>query len=384
MHDIIITGGMLVDGTGAPCRAADVAVRGGVISAVGDLRGERAEKTLDASGLIVAPGFIDSHAHADTCFLGGSSCASALYQGVTTQISGQCGMSPFPAPAGCTEPWRMESFDAFVRRFEESGYSMAVNQALLVGHGSLRAAVAGYDDRPVSGDELAQMKRLLERDLKDGAWGMSLGLEYSPGFFADGRELAALAEAAARYDGLVPCHMRSEGLAIDEAIDELAAIGRASGAHVHISHLKLDHFSVHGRAKEIWEKLERLRAGGVHITADMYPFTASSTDLTIRCPKWSQEGGAAGVVAALQGPRRQEVVEGIRRHYFSAERAETCLFSDDAGLWPEIVGRTLREVAQELLGTDDYAGAAAQVLLCTQGRAACIFFVMSEDRKSVG
>ena len=379
MQDIIIRGGMVADGTGAPLVRVDVAVCGGAITAVGDLGDAPAGKTLDASGMIVAPGFIDSHAHSDTCFLTDSSCASALYQGVTTQVSGQCGMSPFPLPAGDVYgAWRCGSFDAFVRRFEAGGYQMAVNQAMLVGHGSLRTCVAGYDDRPVTEDELAEMKRLLERDLKAGAWGMSLGLEYSPGFFADRRELAALAAVAAQYDDLVPCHMRSEGLAIDAAIDELADIGRISGAHVHISHLKVDNFRVHGRAPQILAHIEEIRRGGVNITADMYPFTASSTDLTIRCPKWSQEGGAQGVVRALQGKRRQEVVEGIRQHYFSAERAQTCLFSDDHGLWPQIVGRTLREVSEQLLGIDDYAEAAAQVLVRTQGKASCIFFVMSE------
>lgn len=381
MYDIIIAGGKVADGTGAPCFRADVAVSGGVIAAVGDLANERAQKTLDAAGMIVAPGFIDLHAHADTCFLRDSSCASALYQGVTTQVSGQCGMSPFPLPKGekeQTEAGRCGSFDAFVRRFEAEGCQMAVHQAMLVGHGSLRASAAGYEDRPVTRQELAHMKRLLEQDLRDGAWGMSLGLEYAPGFFADQSELASLAQVAAAYDGLVPCHMRSEGLAIDEAIDELIGIGRVSGAHVHVSHLKLDHFRVHGRAKQIWERLEAAKRAGVNVTADMYPFAASSTDLTIRCPKWSQEGGAQGVIRALNGPRRQEVVEGIRSHYFSAERAQTCLFSDDAGFWPEIVGRTLREVSEELLCMDDYAEAAAQVLLRTQGRASCIFFVMSE------
>lgn len=382
MHDIIISGGMIADGTGTPCFGADVAVRDGVITAVGDLRGECARKKLDASGLIVAPGFIDLHAHADTCFEQGGSCASALYQGVTTQVSGQCGMTPFPLTKGEAEQertWSCSSFDTFVRRIETSGRTMAINQAMLTGHGSLRANVAGYEDRPVTDAELSEMKRLLARDLQDGAWGMSLGLEYSPGFFASRYELAALAQVAAQYGGLVPCHMRSEGLEIDAAIDELLDIGRASGAHVHISHLKVDNFRVHGRAPQVWARIEEAKRSGVNITADMYPFTASSTTLTIRCPKWSQEGGAQGVVQALQGSRRQEVIEGIRRHYFSAERADTCLISDDAGLWPQIVGRTLRQVSEELLGTSDYAQAAAQVLERTQGLASCIFFVMDES-----
>ena len=125
--------------------------------------------------------------------------------------------------------------------------------------------------------------------------------------------------------------------------------------------------------------LEKARAEGVNVTADMYPFIASCTSLTIRCPQWSKEGGGSAVVNFLQGPRRQEVIEGIRTHYFNAERAETCLFNSDGGLWPEIVGKTLRYVAEELLHTTDYAEAAAEVLIRTNARAGCIFFVMSED-----
>jgi len=379
MEDIIIRGGTVIDGTGAPGYRADVAVKGGVISAIGDLSQAAAARVLDAGGLAVAPGFIDSHAHSDLSFLQDDSGASKLYQGVTTEISGQCGSSPFPARAeDGDEAWRCASFDGFVKRFEREGRRMAVNQAMLVGHGSLRAAVIGDEDRPATPDEMAQMKSLLRRDLEAGAWGMSLGLEYPPGFFAASAELNELGAVARAFDGLVPCHMRSEGLHIDEAIEELLNVGRASGVHVHVSHLKLDHVSAHGRAPEVWARLERAQRDGVRVSADMYPFTASCTGLTIRCPKWSQEGGGAAVAARLNGPRRAEVVAGIRAHYPSAERAETCLFSDEDGLWPQIVGKTLRQVAEDILHTSDYAEAAAQVLTRTQGRANCIFFVMSE------
>ncbi len=377
MQDIIIRGGMIADGTGKPAYSADIAVKDGRITAIGDLRHLSARKYLDASGCIVAPGFIDSHAHSDRCFLRGSSCASKLYQGVTTEISGQCGSSPFPAlqPEG---EWHCASFDSFVRKFEASDYRMAVNQAMLVGHGSLRAGVIGREDRAATKEELAQMKALLRRDLTDGAFGMSLGLEYAPGFFAEKEELQELGKVVKEFDGLVPCHMRSEGLKIDEAIDELLSVGRASGVHVHVSHIKIDNFRVHGRAKEVWQKLLSARAEGVNVTADIYPFTASSTSLTIRCPKWSQEGGDAAVVRNLLGERRQEVIEGIRSHYFNAKRAETCLISDDNGCWPEIVGKTLRYIAEEYLHTTDYAEAAAEIIVRTKGEAGCIFFVMDE------
>jgi len=389
MQDLIIRGGTVIDGTGAPRYQADVAVKDGIITHIGDLKDMQAVKELDATGLMVAPGFIDAHSHSDTAFLRDSSGASKLFQGVTTEVSGQCGYSPFPAlperlkhstsELDGDDDWYCASFDDFVKRFEASQYKMAVNQAILVGHGSLRAGTIGYDDRPVTEQELEQMKTLLRKDLQDGAWGMSLGLEYSPGFFASSDELRELGKVVKEFDGLVPCHMRNEGLEIDAAIEELLSVGRTSGVHVHVSHLKVDNYKVHGRAPEVWAILEKARAEGVNVTADMYPFIASCTSLTIRCPQWSKEGGGRAVVDFLQGPRRQEVIEGIRTHYFNAERAETCLFNSDGGLWPEIVGKTLRYVAEELLHTTDYAEAAAEVLIRTEARAGCIFFVMSEE-----
>lgn len=382
VEDIIIRGGRVIDGTGRAGYTADIAVSDGRIAAVGDLSGCTAQRVLDASGCVVAPGFIDAHAHSDTSFLQDDSYASKLYQGVTTEVSGQCGASPFPAlpeRMDAQDEWLCGSFDEFVQRFEAGGYAMAVNQAMMVGHGSLRAGVIGYADRAVTPEELDAMKRLLRRDLEAGAWGMSLGLEYAPGFFAGPEELQALGCVVREFDGLIPCHMRSEGLRIDEAIDELLYVGRSSGAKVHISHLKLDNYRVHGRAAEVWAKIEAAQRGGVRVSADMYPFPASCTGLTIRCPKWSQEGGDAAVAERLCGARRQEIVEGIRAHYPNAARAETCLFNDDAGFWPEIVGKTLRFVAEEYLHTTDYAEAAAEVLVRTKGRANCIFFVMSDE-----
>jgi len=382
LENIIIRGGVIMDGTGASGWKGDVEVRNGAITRIGDLTGVFAEKELNANGLVVAPGFIDAHAHSDTAFLKDDSGASKLYQGITTEVTGQCGSSPFPAkedPAEMEKLRRCGSFRTFTEAFENGGYAMAVNQAMLVGHGSLRRHAVGYEDRAATRAEMEQMKTLLRQDMADGAWGMSLGLEYSPGFFAGAEELQELGAVVREYDGVVTCHMRNEGLKIEEAIDELLGVGRASGVHVHVSHLKIDNFRAHGRAAEIWKKLECARATGVNVTEDMYPFTASCTGLSIRCPKWSQEGGDEALVERLTGPRRGEIVEGIRSHYFSAERAETCLINDDGGLWPEIVGKTLRYIAENLLHTTDYAQAAAEILLRTKGQAGGIFFVMSEE-----
>lgn len=382
MQDIILLGGMVVDGTGAKPYTADIAVKDGKITQIGNLKGVEARHILNCKGFCVSPGFIDAHSHSDTSFLKDTSCASKLCQGITTEITGQCGSSPFPSlkeKLNANKKWHFESFSDFADAFEKSDYCMATNQAILVGHGSLRAGVIGYEDREATSEELDKMKALLRRDLEAGAWGMSLGLEYSPGFFAGREELHALAAVVKDFDGLVPCHMRNEGIEIDKSIDELIDINRETGAHVHISHLKIDNFRAHGRAKEVWRKIEEAQKDGVNITCDLYPFLASSTDLTIRCPKWSREGGSQKLIERLMGPERTKIVESIRTHYFSAERAETCLFSDDGGHFPEIVGKTLRFVAEEILHTTDYAEAAAEILIRTNAGAGCIFFVMNEE-----
>ena len=170
-ESIIIRGGTVIDGTGRPGYRADVEVCGGKISAIGDLAGRSADHILNADGLTVAPGFIDAHAHSDTAFLKDDSGASKLYQGITTEVSGNCGSSPFPAAEdrpGDGE-WRCASFEDFLHRYEKEGYRMGVSQAMLVGHGSLRECVAGPADRPVTAEELERMKHLLRRDLMAAA-----------------------------------------------------------------------------------------------------------------------------------------------------------------------------------------------------------------------
>ena len=186
MEDIIIRGGFVIDGTGRPGFRADIAVRDGIITDIGDLSGRLALQVLDADGLTAAPGFIDAHTHSDTFFLEDDSGASRLYQGVTTDISGNCGFSRFPALEERLgdDPWHCASYADFLRKYERAGCRMGINQAMLVGHGSLREGVIGPDDHPPTPEELEQMKRLLRRDLETGAWGLSLGLEYSPGCFA--------------------------------------------------------------------------------------------------------------------------------------------------------------------------------------------------------
>ena len=260
--DLLVRGGTVIDGLGAEPQRADVAVSGGRIVAVGDLPEDMAAATVvDATGLTVTPGFIDVHTHTDAlAFLPGHDeiHTASVRQGVTSEVCGNCGFSPFPAdPAagldrdpylsalggGVARPFA--SLADFRAALDEA--DLPVHRAPLVGHATLRAAVMGYDDRPPTSEELREMTRQLDRAFDEGAIGLSTGLVYPPGQFADTDELSALASVAARHGRLYTSHTRNEMEYVTEAIGEALAVGRASGAAVQISHHKVAGKPNHGR-----------------------------------------------------------------------------------------------------------------------------------------
>lgn len=385
MFDYIFKNGLIADGTGAELYAGDVAVKDGKIAEVGTLSDSACAQVFDCTGLVVAPGFIDAHSHGDISFLQDDRCEAKIFQGITTEVTGNCGESPFPCiserashiSAENLPLKNYESFSDFLKNTAESGRKMAVNQAILDGHGSLRDGVLGSADRKVSPEELRTMCELLERDMQAGAWGLSLGLEYSPGFFGDIDEFAPLGAVVKKYDGIITCHMRSEGLEIEKAIDELIEINKRTGVHVHISHLKNDCKARHGIAADIWKKICDARSAGIDIDCDMYPYTASATTFVIRCPQWALDGGDAAVLDVLAGPRRDEVIEHIRRRYPDGAEAEKALITDTHGFWTEVEGLTLRQLADDILHMD-YAEALAELIIRTKAKADGAFFVMDE------
>lgn len=386
MQDVIIQNGTIIDGTGGPAFSGGVAVRDGLITAVGDVAALEAKRVIDAAGRAIAPGFIDAHCHSDLSFLRDDRSESRIYQGVTTEACGQCGGTYFPClpghiPAISTatdapeiDEWAAESFADFLAHAAREGKRMSTNLCQLVGHGTLRAGVMGYDDRAPTAAELAEMQRLLERDLACGAFGLSLGLEYTPGCFAKPGELHALSEVVRAHDSLVTVHMRSEGDFLIEAIHEVLDIGRATGARVHISHLKIDRPHLWGKAPDIWRLIQDAREAGVQVSADMYPYEASATGITNRCPKWAIEGGVERAAELLMGRRREEILSHLRMRFPDRTQAERCLIASTYGVLPEADGRNLHEVAA-LLGLP-YAEAAAELIVRTRGNTSCIFFVM--------
>lgn len=319
--DVIVRHGSVFDGTGAAPVAADVGLAGDRIIAVADLAHATANIEIDASGLAVSPGFIDVHTHSDlVCFLGDEHrdvAAGNVRQGVTTEITGNCGFSPFPYLSGhradlerhlepllgsCSLPWH--DLAGYREQVREAGlYS---NAAPCIGHGSVRAGVMGFENRAPGDDEMKAMVRLVEEGFEQGAVGVSSGLVYSPGVYARADELVALCRAVARYRRPYITHMRGETDMVADSVREAITTSRAAGVPLHISHHKVAGKANWGRTEETLGIIEAARRDGHDLTLDVYPYTASSTLLYGLLPPWVQEGGVPAMLERLAQPRIRE------------------------------------------------------------------------------
>ncbi|MBY6276629.1 N-acyl-D-amino-acid deacylase family protein [Symbiobacterium thermophilum] len=275
VYDLVIAGGTVVDGTGAPGFRGDVAVSGDRIVAVGDVGPYRAERVIDATGLVVAPGFINPHSHTHDDLLNPfieRDAKASLMQGITTEIGGVDGRSPV-------------DIGAFLSRLEAEG--TGVNYGTYLGQGSVRAHVMGWAQGPAGEAQLAEMKRLVREGMEDGALGLSTGLEYQPGSFAGTAELVELVKETAPYGGIYATHMRSEGDALVEAIEEALEIGRQAGVPVNLSHLKIVHYRNWGKEDEVVRLIEEARAAGQRVFADVYPYRAPDYAVNRPLAEWA-------------------------------------------------------------------------------------------------
>jgi N-acyl-D-aspartate/D-glutamate deacylase len=335
-YDLLIRGGTVIDGSGAPGRRADVAIRGDRIARVGAIApSATAARVIDATGQVVTPGYVDPHTHAydDLFYPERHANLAFLMQGVTTVVTGNDGGGPIDQRA---------VRDAFTRA------GIGTNVALHVGHGTVRRAVLGTRDVAPTPGQLARMEQLVDSAMRAGALGLSTGLFYAPGSYAATEEVIALAKVAARHGGIYDTHQRDEssyGVGLLASTDEAIRIGREAGLPVHIAHLKALGTDVWGRSDSLIARIDRARAAGVRVTADQYPYTASGTSLgAALLPRWAEAGGRDSLRRRLDDPAdRARIAEAMRDNLRRRGGAASLLFvaTRDSALR----GRTLEAVA---------------------------------------
>ncbi|MCL4424581.1 MAG: D-aminoacylase [Firmicutes bacterium] len=309
MFDLLIKGGRLVDGTGNPWVTGDLGIKAGRIAALGRLEKAPAARVIDASELVVSPGFIDIHSHSDTELLVNPRAESKIRQGVTTEVTGNCGFSLAPLGPEGLERVRAElegygleltweTMGGYLAALEQRG--IALNVAALLGHGTVRRSVMGYERRRPTTVERQRMQEMVAQAMAEGAFGISTGLIYPPGSFSETEELVELSRVVAEKGGFYASHLRDEGDRLLEAVTEALEIGRRAGIPVELSHHKAVGQANWGKVKDSLRMIDEARAGGLDVTADQYPYVATATGLGSIVPDWAHEGGGKRLLERLQ------------------------------------------------------------------------------------
>lgn len=393
-YDVIVRGGTIYDGSGDDPFVGDLGVRGDRVAAIGDLSGATADAEIDASGLAVAPGFINMLSWAVESLIEDGRSLSDLKQGVTLEVFGE-GWSMGPLnddmKRETVERQSDVKFDVtwttlgeYLDHLVERGIS--TNVASFVGATTVRIHEVGYEDRPPSDEELERMKALVRGAMEEGALGVGSSLIYAPAFYADTAELIELSRAAAEYGGLYITHMRSEANRLEEAVDEVISIAREAGIDAEIYHLK-------AAGEDNWPKMERVlaqiesaRSEGLGITADMYTYTAGATGLDAAMPPWVQEGGYEAWAERLRDPATRSRVatemrtatdewENLLLLAGTAESVVLSAFKNDE--LKHLTGKTLAEIA-EMRGTSPEE-AAMDLVVEDGSRVGAVYFLMAED-----
>ena len=308
--DIIIKNGLVLDGFGSPGNNTDIGINGDRISVIENLEKATADRIIDATDLAVAPGFIDIHTHTDTKLLVDSRGISKVTQGITTEVSGNCGSSPFPKNAndlkemnkdlneryGISANWN--DLKGYYEVLEES--KISINYATFTGQGTLRAYVVGKNDVPPTSDQMTEMKKVLEKSMKEGSFGLSSGLEYAPGSYADTLELIELCKVVAANDGIYNTHMRNEDDRVIEAIEEAIQICKEAQVSVELAHLKACNKSNWHKVEKMLEMISMANKQGLPVNADRYPYIAYGTGLSAFLPLWSRQGETEEVLDRLK------------------------------------------------------------------------------------
>ncbi len=383
-YDILIKNGRIIDGSGNPWYNADIGIIEDKIDTIDDIDG-RAEKIIDANRMVVAPGFIDIHSHSDIPILVDYHAHSKIRQGVTTEVIGNCGNSAAPmnefvkeyrdrfarsrVPDDFQYDW--ETMVDYIEKVEMQGTSL--NIAPMVGHGTIRMNVVGYENRSPTDSEMQEMKNLIKQSIKEGAWGMSTGLIYPPSVYAETEEIVELTKTVAEQGGIYFSHIRGEGETLLDAVIEACEIGLQSNTPVQIAHFKSSGKNNWGKIKIAHEILERYREKGVDVTFDQYPYIASSTNLTALFPHWTQEGGAEKLLERLKDHEtRARIREELRLNYGWDNILVTSAKNN-----PEYDGKNLKEIG-EVMGKDPF-NAVCDLLIMEDAQVPSVMFGMNED-----
>ena len=366
-YDLAVVGGMLLDGSGTPAVRTDLAIAKGRIAAVGAIAAREAREVIDATGLVVAPGFIDVHTHADD-LVEQPLAENFLRMGVTTIVAGNCGSSALDVGETLADITRT---------------GVAINFATLIGHNTVRSAVMGSNSRLPSIPDLAKMRSLVWRAMADGAVGFSTGLQYVPGTYAKAPELIDLARVAGNAGGVYATHMRNEGTALEAAVEESIRVGFTTGVRVQISHLKVDSPSRWGASEKALAMIDAARARGVDVMADQYAYTAASSTLGIRFPSWALEGGQPALAARLNDPEQWARIKKEMLGLLAERGLSDLSFAVVASHAPNplLNGRTMKQVAAKLKGAEDVDAQleAARDLMLAGGASMVYHFMSDQD-----
>jgi N-acyl-D-aspartate/D-glutamate deacylase len=394
--DLIVRGGQVLDGTGQPPQRVDVGIAGDRIVRIGDLSSERAGQVIDATGLMVAPGFIDVQGQSGTTLLADGNGESHLRQGITTEIIGEGGSPAFwtpgaddgesLAPFGLTFDWK--GFNGYFDKLRERGTT--INVGTFVPATTVRRTVVGMDNRPPTADELGRMEAMVDQAMRDGAFGLSSALIYVPGTFAKTDELLALAKVAAKYKGIYISHIRGESFNLFNAIDEAIGIGRDAGLPVVIYHLKVGAKANWGRMNEAVAAIEKANAGGLHVSATMYPYTAGGTGLAATLPLWVQEGGREKMLERLKDPAtrakaRREIetkLDGWENLLMAATFDGIQVASVPKDFDQSVIGKRISQIAADRKA--DPWEVYFQLLIESGGRIGALYHMMSEEDVATG
>lgn len=398
-YDVIIRGGHILDGTGNPWYADDIGIRGDKIAAIGKLGDATAKQTIDATGKIVAPGFIDMLGQSETSLLIDNRSLSKLSQGITSEITGEGG-SAAPQDERTLEPLKpfMDQFhlaidwtdlNGYFERLEKSGTPL--NLGTYVGAAQVREAVIGDDDRAPTADELEKMKALIAQAMQQGAMGVSTALIYPPGHYAKTDELIALAKVASQYGGIYASHMRSEGQTEMQALDEAIEIGREAHLPVEIFHLKVIGKVRWGSMPKVVAKIEEARNSGIDMAASIYPYLAGGTALASCLPPWVADGGTGKLLERLRDPaiRRRIKAEMAAEHptwenlYLGSGGASGVMISGVVN--PDLKkydGKTVAQMAQA--EKKDPLDALFDFVLGDKAQTGALYFIANEQDLQYG